>query len=132
MNNEEITWEYSDRLGDRFILGNEGEIYLNLRQESWVSCNYYKRFYKFTPPATITAVSPNGWNGKEFNFQILDNNGNIFGEWKLFSNASPVLGLILDQEQYWTFSDWFIFPFALSKNGILYAPTHQTLYGFGE
>lgn len=67
----------------------------------------------------------------DFSPWLIDKEKKIYGRGGNFLNGFTVLDA-QGQKLAFYFQDTFIFPFALSQNGILYAPSFNTLYGFGE
>jgi PKD repeat protein len=128
----ELRWQKQARFAQDNILFSPltKTIYLNLLWTGGYACNTKKVFYSIKNDGTLNPVTLEGWSGDFFSPQVLDKNENIFGE---YGNYNTLLrALILKENSYWSFrgNHNFLFPFALSKDGILYAPTAKTLFAF--
>ncbi len=132
----EIKWEYTNRIiASEILVGENGEIYFNVLAFGGIECYSITRLYKMTAEGVLSQILIDGNEPWYFYPKILDNEGNIYGQQGTYNKE--VMGLILPEDRSWSSVEsigagkYFIFPFALSDDGTLYASDYYTLYAFG-
>ena len=102
-----------------------GQNKLYLKTNSWrgYSCDRTSHLYSFDYQEKVL------WSTSTIHatLWLIDSQANLFGSYQ-----SGVIALNSDGKIIWDFvGDAFHYPFALSKQGVLYAPSNHILYAFG-
>ena len=118
----ESKWEPVRVFNDQgpILISKTGTLYLALTNKNYL--------YQITPDGTLTQFDN---EAIQFSARFIDSQDKIYGDKGNFSHRFAAVNseaeIILSYPQ-----DRFIFPFALSKDGILYAPSFDYLYAFGS